>query len=239
MVDNVQQRLGAEVSGWCAPPLPQGDRLTGRFAELMRLDPAEHAHELYSAYVGSDQVWDYLGYGPFATLPLYLSWMEQTVADPAHVFHAIRNRESGRIEGVASFLRMDPANGVIEVGHITYSPALQRTRAATEAMFLMMNWAFTAGYRRYEWKCNALNVPSRRAAQRLGFSFEGIFRQAMVVKGRNRDTAWFSIIDSEWPALKTAHETWLSDENFDAQGRQKQRLGDLTTPHRAADDPGA
>jgi hypothetical protein len=127
--------------------------------------------------------------------------------------------------------------GSIEVGHINYAPALQRTRAATEAMYLMMRWAFEAGYRRYEWKCNALNLGSRRAAERLGLSYEGVFRQAAVVKGRNRDTAWFAAIDSEWPALREAFEAWLAPTNFDAEGRQRERLGDLTRLVRVSSDP--
>jgi RimJ/RimL family protein N-acetyltransferase len=132
---------------------------------------------------------------------------------------------------------VNPQAGSIEVGHINYAPALQRTRAGTEAMYLMMRWAFEAGYRRYEWKCNALNLGSRRAAQRLGFSYEGVFRQAAVIKGRNRDTAWFAAIDSEWPALREAFEAWLSPSNFDADGQQKERLGDLTRLVRVASDP--
>jgi len=144
------------------------------------------------------------------------------------LFHAIVERKTGEAVGVASYLRIDPANGVIEVGHINYSPLLQRTRAATEAMFLMMRRVFDElGYRRYEWKCDALNAPSRAAAGRYGFRFEGIFRQATVYKGRNRDTAWYAIIDKDWPALKAAYERWLAPENFDAEGRQRVRLAAL------------
>ena len=153
------------------------------------------------------------------------------------VFYAIKNLKTGAYEGVASFLRINPAAGSIEVGHINMSPALQQTPAATEAMYLMMQWAFDAGYRRYEWKCHSLNVPSRRAAQRLGFSYEGIFRQAGIVKGRNRDTAWFAAIDSEWPALKEAFRAWLDASNFDASGGQNERLSDLTRLVRPGSDP--
>ena len=141
------------------------------------------------------------------------------------------------LRGVASFLRISPGAGTIEVGHINMSPALQRTPAATEAMYLMMQWAFEAGYRRYEWKCNAANIPSRRAAQRLGMSYEGVFRQAAIVKGRNRDTAWFAAIDSEWPALKEAFKAWLDSSNFDVNGRQNERLSDLTRLVRPNSDP--
>jgi len=149
----------------------------------------------------------------------------------------LRDAASGQCGGIASFLRISPEAGSIEVGHICISPAMQRGAAMTEAMFLMMDWAFRAGYRRYEWKCNALNLASRRAAQRLGFSFEGVFRQHLVVKGRNRDTAWFSVIDSEWPALLEAYAAWLHPSNFDARGRQRERLSDLTRLVRTASDP--
>ena len=150
----------------------------------------------------------------------------QDLEDP--VFLAIVEKESGRPLGIASYLRIHPAEGSIEVGHIHFSPLLQRTTSATESMFLMMQWAFEAGYRRYEWKCNSLNQASRRAAQRLGFSFEGIFRQMMIIKGRNRDTAWFAAIDSEWPALKTAFERYLDEKNFDKEGRPVTSLSSLT-----------
>jgi RimJ/RimL family protein N-acetyltransferase len=152
-------------------------------------------------------------------------------------FYAIKNLQTGNWEGVASYLRITPEAGTIEVGHINFSPALQRTVAGTEALYLMMEWAFEAGYRRYEWKCNALNLGSRRAAQRLGLSFEGVFRQAAVVKGRNRDTAWFAAIDREWPALKEAYAAWFSPSNFSADGLQRESLADMTQLVRAGDDP--
>ncbi len=152
--------------------------------------------------------------GRFADEARYADWVRSFEASADPLFYAIRNLETGSWEGVASYLRIAPEAGSIEVGHINFSPALQRTRAATEAMYLMMRWAFEAGYRRYEWKCNALNLGSRRAAERLGLSYEGVFRQAAVVKGRNRDTAWFAAIDAEWPTLKSAFETWLAPENF-------------------------
>lgn len=153
------------------------------------------------------------------------------------MFFAIKDKRADQWRGVASYLRIAPQAGSIEVGHINFAPALQRSPAATDAMYQMMRWAFGAGYRRFEWKCDALNIGSRRAAQRLGLSFEGIFRQAAVVKGRNRDTAWFAAIDSEWPALSAAFETWLAPENFDAGGRQRQSLSGLTAPGLAARDP--
>ncbi len=211
--------------------------LTGKYAHLAPLDAKAHAALLYRAYQGHDAVWDYMPYGPFSSASQYHRWVRDTVANPAHLFFAIQNLDTGAWEGVASFLRMDPAAGSIEVGNINYAPALQRTRAATDAMYLMMDWAFSNGYRRYEWKCNALNHASRRSAQRLGFSFEGVFRQAAVVKGRNRDTAWFAAIDTEWPALKEAYLAWLSPDNFNAQGVQREKLGDLTRLVRVAGDP--
>ena len=175
--------------------------------------------------------------GPFSSAATFHRWMKEAVEGSDPCFFAIRNLDTGRWEGFCSLLRIAPEAGSIEVGYIAYSPALQRTRAATEAQFLLMQWAFEAGYRRYEWKCNALNLPSRRAAERYGFSYEGVFRQAQVVKGRNRDTAWFAAIDSEWPALKEAFLAWLAPANFVGEGRQKERLGDLTALVRVAADP--
>lgn len=229
--------LGTPVPNWKVPPRPDGEILRGRYAELAPLSAEAHAALLFRAYQGQDHVWDYMPYGPFSSASQYHRWVRDHAGQPDPFFFAIRNLESGAWEGVASFLRVAPDMGSIEVGHINYSPALQRTRAATETMYLMMKWAFEAGYRRYEWKCNALNAGSRRAAQRLGFSYEGVFRQAAVIKGRNRDTAWFAAIDSEWPALKEAFEAWLSPANFDNNGQQLERLGDLTGLVRTASDP--
>lgn len=229
--------VGVPVPAWSPPPVPHGDILTGQYAVLAPLSAEDHAALLYRAYVGQDHVWDYLPYGPFSSAAQYHRWARDHGGQADPFFYAVQNLESGAWEGVASFLRVAPAAGSIEVGHINFSPALQRTRAATEAMFLMMGWAFEAGYRRYEWKCDALNAPSRRAAQRLGLSYEGVFRQATVVKGRNRDTAWFAAIDAEWPALKEAFEVWLAPGNFTSDGQQKERLGDLTNLVRAASDP--
>ena len=237
-MDDVEaERLGTPVTGWTPPRRPEGAAISGRYAGLELLRANAHAEALYQAYVGQDHVWDYLPYGPFPALGQYRDWVREVEAKSDPVFYAIRNLETGAWEGVASYLRIAPEAGSIEVGHINFSPALQRTRAGTEAMFLMMEWAFEAGYRRYEWKCDALNIPSRRAAQRLGFSYEGVFRQAAVVKGRNRDTAWFAAIDREWPALRDAFTAWLQPGNFDATGRQIRHLGDLTGPARAASDP--
>ncbi len=236
--ENINARaLGASLPDWTAPAKPDGSALRGRYAELAPLSAEAHAALLFRAFAGHDEDWDYMPNGPFSSASQYHRWVRDHESSTDPLFYAIRNRETEHWEGVASYLRITPDAGSIEVGFISYSPALQRTRAATETMYLMMKWAFEAGYRRYEWKCNALNAASRRAAQRLGFSFEGVFRQAAVVKGRNRDTAWFAIIDSEWPALKEAFEAWLAPTNFDSEGQQIERLGDLTRLVRVASDP--
>ncbi len=232
-----QRPIGPEISGWTPRPRPDSVHLTGRFVALEPLDADKHAADLHAAFSGHDWLWDYMPAGPFASASAYHRWMRDAVAGNDPKFLALRDLESGRWVGVTSYLRIEPAAGVIEVGNICFSPEMQRRPVATEAMFLMMEWAFSNGYRRYEWKCNALNMPSRRAAQRLGFSFEGIFRQHMIIKGRNRDTAWFSIIDSEWPGLREAFRVWLSPQNFDGAGRQRESLADLTRLVRAWSDP--
>ncbi len=229
--------LGAPLTGWTPPARPIGAVLEGAHIRLEPLEADSHGADLHSAFSGHDSLWDYMPYGPFSSASAYHRWIKDQQGRDDPCFYALRDLSSGHAAGVASFLRVTPEAGSIEVGHICLSPALQRGLAATEAMFLMMNWAFSAGYRRYEWKCNALNLPSRRAAQRLGFSFEGVFRNHLVVKGRNRDSAWFSVIDSEWPALREAFRAWLSPANFDAKGRQKERLSDLTRLVRSASDP--
>ena len=231
------RRLGVPVPGWTPPPRPDWARIEGRHVTLERLDPARHAADLHAANRASDAIWDYLPYGPFAAEAGYRAWAEGVAVRDDPWFVALVDRATGRAAGVASYLRIDPNAGSIEVGHINHSPAIQRTPAATEAMYLMMRWAFEAGYRRYEWKCNALNLGSRRAAERYGLSFEGIFRQATVVKGRNRDTAWFAAIDREWPAIRAAFETWLDPANFDDEGRQWTGLSTLTRPILVTSDP--
>jgi len=229
--------IGAPVGGWTPPPTPERSVLEGRYARLESLVADRHAAELFKANSASDAIWNFLPYGPFASAAAYHRWVREATAADDPFFFAILNRDTGRWEGVASYLRIKPESGSIEVGHINFSPPLSQTRAATDAMFLMMKWAFEAGYRRYEWKCDARNLASRRAAERLGLSYEGVFRQATVVKGRNRDTAWFAAIDSEWPALKEAFEAWLAPSNFDGDGRQYESLADLTQLVRVADDP--
>lgn len=206
--------------------------MVGRFCRVEPLDPNRHAADLFDANAldAEGRIWTYLPYGPFETLRDYLYWIDDYCRGSDPLFHAIVDNPTGKAVGVASYLRINPASGSIEVGHINYSPLLQRTPAATEAMYLMMKGAFELGYRRYEWKCDALNAKSRAAAQRLGLSFEGVFRQATVYKGRNRDTAWYAAIDREWPALEDAILRWLDPTNFDERGKQRVRLTDLTAP---------
>lgn len=232
------ERLGTPVPGWTPPPAPVGEVLEGQYVRLERMDADTHAADLHRAYSGHDALWDYMPYGPFSSAAAYHRWAKETASGADPLFYVLRDKATGHCGGVASYLRITPAAGSIEVGHICLSPEVAKGRVWTEAMFLMMEWAFRNGYRRYEWKCNALNMASRRAAQRLGFSYEGIFRQAVVIKGRNRDTAWFAVIDAEWPALREAYAAWLSPRNFDAAGRQKERLSDLTRLVRVAEDPG-
>ena len=210
------------------PAARPGDvTLAGHYGSVVKLDPLQHATTLWNAIKDHSDLWTYMPYGPFETAKAFDEWLLERAALTDPYVYAILDPD-GHALGIAALMNIHPEMGVIEVGHIAYSPALQRTRLGTEAQFLLASYAFdTLGYRRYEWKCNALNAASRGAAQRYGFSFEGIFRQHMVVKGRNRDTAWYSIIDREWPARKTAFERWLAPENFDAQGQQKARLSDL------------
>lgn len=224
--------IGFAVPGFTPPPRPPREPIEGLYCRLEPLDPARHAEGLFAANAQDEagRNWTYLSYGPFSTLDSYRAWMTAECLGDDPLFMAIVDLGSGQPVGVASYLRIAPGNGSIEVGHIHYSPRLQRQPAATEAMYLLMERAFGLGYRRYEWKCDALNTASRRAAQRLGLSFEGVFRQATVYKGRNRDTAWYAAIDREWPALRAAFLTWLDPANFDSAGRQTTRLADLTRP---------
>ncbi len=231
-MNHLGQPIGESLRDWRPPPHPPRDPMQGRYCRVEPLDPARHAADLFEAnrHDADGGNWTYLVYGPFETLKDYLAWMKAECRGDDPLFHAIVENGTGKAVGVASYLRIAPASGSIEVGHINYSPLLQRTIAATEAMYLMMKRAFELGYRRYEWKCDALNAKSRAAAARLGFTFEGIFRQATVYKGRNRDTAWFAVIDRDWPALEAAYSRWLDPANFDASGRQRESLADLTAP---------
>lgn len=224
------------LANWTAPEVPVREVHQGRYARLEPLS-VEHVAGLREAHLedGRGAMWAYLPVGPFDEAG-YGAWVEANcgLADPLHF--AVRMAD-GRLGGTLSLMRITPAAGTIETGWLTFAPRLQRTREATEAVYLLMKWAFEAGYRRFEWKCDAANIPSRRAAERFGLSFEGVFRQASVVKGRNRDTAWFAAIDGEWPALRAAFETWLQAENFDADGRQKRSLRALTAPILVSADP--
>jgi RimJ/RimL family protein N-acetyltransferase len=202
---------------------PGAVTLTGRYGTVDRLNAARHANDLWAAMRGHDDIWAYIPAGPFdeAGFRAYIAACEQ---NRERVFYAVLGGD-GRAAGILSLMEIRAAMRVVEVGNIVYSPALQRTPLGTEAQYLIARYAFeTLGYRRYEWKCNALNAPSWRAAERYGFSYEGTFRQHLIVKGRNRDTAWFSILDSEWPARRAAFERWLAPENFDRDGRQKSKL---------------
>jgi RimJ/RimL family protein N-acetyltransferase len=222
------RQFGDPVPDFMPPVRPAAQTLTGTHVQLEPLRADLHSADLHRAMRADDRIWDYLAYGPFASEADYHAWISRGEAGEDPLFYALRDLKTGRCGGVASYLRISPGDGVIEVGHICLSPEMQSTIAATEAMRLIMAWAFDAGYRRCEWKCNALNLPSRRAALRLGFRYEGTFRQATISKGRNRDTAWYSVIDREWPALRGCFDRWLDPANFDAEGRQRQRLSDLT-----------
>lgn len=226
---------GPELPAWQPPPVPPATPITGQWVELAPLC-RDHAAALFAATVAEPGLWTYMGAGPFANLADFSDWIAGIATSTDPQFWAIRPKGGDWI-GMASYLRITPKDGVIEVGNIMFAPALQGTPAATEAMTLMMGRAFDLGYRRYEWKCNALNLPSRRAAQRLGFGYEGTFRQHMVIKGRNRDTAWFSVLDHEWPALRNAYSQWLDPANFTAGGRQIVALSALTRGLLAGRDP--
>ncbi|NLS11876.1 GNAT family N-acetyltransferase [Vibrio sp. SM6] len=220
------QPIGYAVANWQAPPFPTHEILTGHFCRLEPLNVAKHSQTLFAANAlnQDDTLWTYLPYGPFATLSDYQSWLALSEQSQDPQFYAVVDNASGEAIGVISYLRITPEAGTIEIGHLCFSPRLQKTPAATETVYLLMAKAFELGYRRCEWKCDALNQPSRHAALRYGFTFEGIFRQAGVYKGRNRDTAWFAVLDNEWPILQPGFQMWLASSNFDSHGQQKQRL---------------
>ena len=217
--------------------MPTRVPLKGATVILEPLDPARHATALFSSSKDAPEIWKHLAYGPFANQGAFTTWLQERAATDDPLFYGLVDRAAGEARGMASYLRMEPQHGVIEIGHIWFAPVLQRTRQATEAIFLMARHAFDdLGYRRLEWKCDSLNGPSRRAAERFGFTFEGIFRQHMVTKGRNRDTAWYSMTDGEWPLRRAAFEAWLSPDNFDVEGRQRRSLADLRQGIQAALD---
>jgi RimJ/RimL family protein N-acetyltransferase len=204
--------------------------LEGRFCRMEKLDPVRHAEGLWQAVKGEDRLWTYMGYGPFKDAAGFAQWIDERAVLLDPYSYAVLDKASGAPIGIVTLMEIRPAMRVIEVGNIVYSPRLQRSCAATEAQYLLARYVFDElGYRRYEWKCNALNEPSRRAARRLGFTFEGIFRQHMIVKGRNRDTAWFAMLDTDWPGARRAYERWLAPENFDSEGRQHDSLSAMNT----------
>ncbi len=229
------QEVGGSLADWRPPSRPDGRALEGRFCTVERLQAGRHAPSLYAANTldREGRMWTYLPHGPFADFADYHAWVERAEGSVDPWFYAIIDKGRGSATGIASYLRICPEAGSIEVGALVFSPLLQRRPAATEAMALMMGHAFALGYRRYEWKCDALNEASRAAALRLGFHYEGTFRKAAVVKGRNRDTAWFSVTDDEWPALQGIFAHWLDGANFDTEGRQRVALSDLTHAWRA------
>ena len=238
MVDPLEKTLGKAVPNWNGVELPRRE-LLGKSCRVTPIQLPDDAAELHALFADDpDQnLWNYLNYGPFKDAAAYLEWIAGQQSNPTQLFYVVRDLK-GNALGVAAYLRLDPVNGSVEVGHICFSSSIQRSIIATEAMHLMMREAFELGYRRYEWKCHSLNRRSVAAALRYGFQFEGVFRQAGVSKGRNRDTAWFSILDSEWPAVKQAFETWLTDDNFDQAGRQLASLASLTKrPQPAVEVP--
>ena len=222
--------MSEDLSNWMPRPRPERKALDGRYVRLEPLDAARHGDGLYAAATEGDADTRFLWLGE--TTPPgraeFQPWLEKAQASEDPLYFACIDKASGRVAGRQTFLRIDPANGVIEIGHIHWGPLMQRKPAATEAHYLFMKYIFDElGYRRWEWKCNNRNEPSKRAAERFGFKFEGVFRQHMVIKGENRDTAWYSITDKEWPALKQAYLGWLDPSNFDIDGRQKRRLEDF------------
>jgi RimJ/RimL family protein N-acetyltransferase len=216
-----------DLSNWQGVERPERVVLDGRYTRLEPLDVARHGRDLLASaqQPGAEDRFRYLFEDAPADVAAFTPWLEKAAVSPDPMFFAVIDKRSGRAEGRQALMRIDTANGVIEIGSILWGPAIARTRVTTAALYLFASHAFdTLGYRRFEWKCNDLNEPSKRAALRFGFTFEGIFRQHMVAKGKNRDTAWFAITDTEWPQLKAGYETWLDPENFDTAGLQKRKL---------------
>ncbi|MFD1795303.1 GNAT family N-acetyltransferase [Paracoccus aurantiacus] len=225
---NDRRPIGPVVENWQPPSPPGPDAIDGRYVRLERLDPAHHAAPVFEVTRDDAALWDYMSNGPFADAAAMRVAMEAASLSDV-VFYVMQAADTGDTLGYASFMRIDAANGVLEIGNVVIAPAAQRSRAASEGLMAMIAWAFGAGYRRVEWKCNALNAPSRRAARRYGFAFEGMFRDHMIVKGRSRDTAWFAMTADDWAELSTAYDTWLLPQNFDGD-RQITSLSSLTAP---------
>lgn len=229
--------IGPIVENWAPAALPTNLMLSGQWAQLDRMNAQTDAGDLWAAFKDAPWVWDYLFEVPPPDLETFTNVMATNAARDLQPCYTIRRQSDQAPLGYACFWTVVPEMGRVEIGNVNLSPALQQTPIATEAFFLMIDWAFANGYRRMEWKCNALNAPSRKAAQRMGFSYEGVFRNHVIVKGRSRDTAWFAMTDAEWPALRQAFVAWLSTENFDEAGRHKVSLADLTRPHLHQADP--
>lgn len=224
------QPIGPALPDWTPRARPPRTPMRGRLCHVVPLDPAAHAAKLYALFKAAPdrRSWTYLMDELPDTPAAFRERLDRQAAGDDPLFHTILDAETSEPLGIASYMRIDPANGVIEVGHLHFGPTLQRKPAATEAMALMMARAFDElGYRRYEWKCDSLNAPSRAAALRYGFTFEGLFRKAVVVKGRSRDTAWYAVTDAEWPRLREAFQAWLAPENFDAEGHQRRSLAEI------------
>lgn len=222
--------MSVSLDGWTAPGFVPPDAMRGRVARLQRLSEADHAEALHAANAADPEMWRWMGYGPFASMGAYRDWVGGAAASEDPVFYAIRG--AGDWADVATYMRIDTANGVIEIGNIALAAALQRTVASTEAIHVMIDRAFAMGFRRVEWKCDAGNARSMAAARRYGFAYEGTFRQHMVIRGANRDTAWFAILDGDWPRLRAGHRTWLAAGNFDAAGRQVRSLSECLSAGR-------
>ena len=219
--------MSSSLADWKGVPAPSAHLLEGRYIHLEKLDPARHADGLWRALEGpgaDPKLWDYLPYGPFNDRGAFDAWLNNHAANSDPYFFSVIDRASGEVQGILSLMSIVPAQGRIEIGHVTFGAPMQRSPKSTEAVYLLAKESFALGYRRLEWKCNNANARSRYAAERLGFTFEGVFRQHMVVKGMNRDTAWFAMIDKDWPRLKAGYEAWLAPENFDEAGQQKTKL---------------
>lgn len=218
-----------DLTNWQTRPRPERQILEGKFVRLEPLNAAKHGDDLYEASTVADveERFQWLYETPPASRQEFDEWLIEKEKSEDPLFFAVIDKKTGKVTGRQTLMRIDPANGVAEIGNIYWGPLMARTPAATEAQYLFMQYIFdTLGYRRYEWKCNNANIPSKKAAERFGFEFEGIFRQHLIVKGKNRDTAWYSVIDADWPDLNTAYKQWLSDDNFDENGLQKMRLSD-------------
>lgn len=232
------QPVGPSIVGWTVPPPPPLIATSGEYCRLEPMSTGAHAEGLSVAFTSGVEAedWTYLPFGPFETTVEAARWVEEWSGRDDVRYYAFVDPVSRMPKGVASFMRIDPSSGCVEIGGILYSRSLSRTAAATEGMFMMLNQVFELGYRRCEWKCDSLNEPSRRAAERLGFSFEGVFRQATMYKGRSRDTAWYAITDDDWPLLRDQYSRWLDTGNFDPSGRQKLSLSSLTRPYLRPQD---